>query len=87
MSADRIVTRFDYARLVKMATVPIITVYNSPDDYPGKYVARVWSAGTPTNLVAVADTYEELVKAIPSRQMMKMERDPKDEPCIVEVWL
>ncbi len=85
--ADRIVNRFDYARLVKQSTMPIITVFKSPTDYPGKYVARVYDLEKPTNLVAVADTYEELLEAIPTRQMVRLERDPKDDPVIVETWV
>ena len=44
-SADRIVKRFDYNRLVRQTTMPIITIFNSPTDYPGKYVARVFDVG------------------------------------------
>ena len=84
---DRIVKRFDYTRLVKQTTFPIITIFNSPTDYPGKYVARVFDVGRPTNLAAVADTYEELLEAIPTGQMLRMERAPNDDPVIVETWV
>ncbi len=86
-SSDHIVNRFDYARLVKQATMPIITVFKSPTDYPDKYVARVFDLDRPTHLAAVADTYEELLEAIPTRQMVRLERNPKDDPAIVETWL
>ena len=58
-SADRIVKRFDYNRLVRQTTMPIITIFNSPTDYPGKYVARVFDVGKPTNLAAVAGAEPE----------------------------
>lgn len=86
-STDRIVTRFDYARLVKQATIPIITVYRNPADYPGKFVARVWDTDRPTNLAAIADTYEELLQAIPVNQMVRMAPDARDDPAIVETWI
>ncbi len=86
-STDRIVARFDYARLLKQATVPIITIYQHPADYPDKYVARVWDVNRPTNLAAVADTYEELMEAIPTNQMTKMTRSPADDPVILETWI
>ena len=86
-STDRIVGRFDYARMLKQTTFPIITVYNSPTDYPGQYVARLWDINRPTNLAAVADTYEGLLAAIPTQQMHRVERDPKDNPAIVETWI
>ena len=85
--ADRIVTRFDYARLVKQTTIPIITVYRSPADYPGKFVARVWDVDRPTFLAAVADTYEELMEAVPTRKMVRMARNPNDDPVIMETWI
>ena len=85
-TADRIIKRFDYTRLVKQTTMPIITVFKSPTDYPGKYVARVFDVGRPTNLAAVADTYEELMEAIPAG-MVRLERNEKDDPVIVETWI
>lgn len=86
-SADRIVKRFDYNRLVRQTTMPIITIFNSPTGYPGKYVARVFDVGKPTNLAAVAGTYEDLLEAIPTRQMVRLERNPNDDPVIVETWV
>ncbi len=86
-STDRIITRFDYGRLVKQTTVPIITIYDHPADYPDKFVARVWDVNRPTNLAAVADTYEELLEAIPVNSMVKMARSPGDDPVIMETWI
>ena len=85
-SADRIVKRFDYNRLVRQTTMPIITIFNSPTDYPGKYVARVFDVDKPTTLAAVADTYEELQQAIPAG-MVRLERNEKDDPVILETWI
>ena len=86
-SQDRIVTRFNYGKLLEATKVPIIAVYRGPADYPGKYVARVYDVDRPTNLVAVADEYEDILTAIPAGAMVRMERDPKDDPCIVETWV
>lgn len=86
-STDRIINRFDYARLVRQTAFPVITVYDHPADYPDKYVARVFDMNRPTNLAAIADTYEELLEAIPTRSMTKMERSPKDDPVIMETWI
>jgi hypothetical protein len=36
--------------------------------------------------MATADTLEELREKIPS-SMVRMDRHPKDDPCIVEVWI
>lgn len=86
-ATDRIVKRFDYARLVRQTTMPIITVFMSPTDYPRKFVARVFDMENPTTLAAVADTYAELLEAIPTGNMVRLERDPKDDPAIVETWV
>lgn len=85
-SADRIVKRFDYNRLVRQTTMPIITIFKSPADYPDKYVARVFDVDKPTTLAAVADTYEELQQAIPAG-MVRLERNEKDDPVILETWI
>lgn len=86
-AADRIVKRFDYVRLVRQTTMPIITVYKNPTDYPDKYVARVFDVNKATNLAAVADTYEGLLEAIPTGNMVRLERNPNDDPVIVETWV
>ena len=66
--------------------MPIITIFKSPADYPGKYVARVFDVDKPTTLAAVADTYEELQQAIPAG-MVRLERNEKDDPVILETWI
>lgn len=86
-ATDRIVKRFDYVRLVRQTTMPIITVYKNPTDYPDKYVARVFDVNKATNLAAVADTYEGLLEAIPTGNMVRLERNPNDDPVIVETWV
>jgi len=83
---DRIVKSFDISRLIKIAKLPLICVYNSPSDYPGKFVARLWDVDKPTNIVAVAESLEEIREAKPP-EMIIMERQPNDDPVIVETWI
>lgn len=83
---DRVVRKFDLARLAKQTTLPMITIYKQPEDYPNQYVARVWDVNRPTHLIALADTLEELREAIPD-EMCNIGRQPQDDPCIVEVWV
>ena len=85
--ADRILTRLDYNRLVKTTIVPLIVVYEHPEDYPDKFVARVWDAGQPTQIVAVADDYEGILAAIPTAHMVNLGRDGNDDACIRETWI
>lgn len=86
-STDRVVSRFNYARLVSTTTLPIIAVYKHPEDYPDKYVARAFDLQQPTNLVAVADDYDGILGAIPTGDMVRLERSEKDDPAIVETWI
>jgi hypothetical protein len=67
-------------------------VYERPKDFPDKYVARKWLIDrggiTPTKLGFVRDSLEELrdylVSNVPG--LHRMDRQPGDDPCIVEVW-
>ena len=83
---DRVVQEFDMRRIIKATRVPLICVYKNPTDYPNKYVARLWGVDTPTTLVAVADSLEEIRAAKPP-QMVIMQRQPNDDPVIVETWI
>ena len=83
---DKVVKSFDMRILEKMTTIPIITVCYNTEDYPGKYVARLWDVDKPTNMVAIAESLEEIRGAKPP-EMMIMDRMPNDDPVIVETWI
>lgn len=78
-----------------MAAMPVVVVYRSPKDYPGKWVARRFeikpdgTAAPHTAPVAVRDNYEKLREAVKANLpgSTRVPRDPKDDPVIVEVWL
>ena len=84
---DIVVERFDWPVIRPHSIVPVVTVYKSPKDYPGKYVARLFDLDMPTRFVFVADTYQELLDKIPVQQLARLDRDEKDDPAIVEVWM
>ena len=86
-NSDIIVERFDWPVIRPHSIIPVVAVYKSPKDYPDKYVARVFDLDRPTRFVFVADTYQELLDKIPVQQLTRMDRDPKDGPAIVEVWM
>lgn len=67
---------------------PIIVIYRHPEDYPDKYVARIFDITQPTDSVVIKDSLQELQKDI-SRNMSKtfLPRDEKDDPCIVGSWI
>lgn len=85
-SEDKVVESFDLNRIMKSTKFPIICIYNNPKDYPGKYIARLWDVNKATNIVAVAESLEEIRKTKPA-DMVIMDRQPKDDPVIVETWI
>lgn len=83
---DKVVRSFNLNSLMQITRLPLICVYNNPSDYPGKYVARLWDVDKPTNMVAIAESLEEIREAKPP-EMMIMDRMPNDDPVIVETWI
>lgn len=68
----------------------MFVIYNSPRDYPGKFVLRRWiiEAGIsrPDDSAIIANALETVRAAVPLG-MYRLERDPQDEPQIVESWI
>ena len=66
------------------------TVYQNPSDYPGSWVARVWtvSAGGPPvpGPVVVASSLDAVRDALPPG-LYRVPAAPGDDPAIVESWL
>lgn len=74
----------------KVKVFPTFAVYYSPEDFPGKYVARLFDGDKPMRLLTVKDTLEEVRAAIPQGPplgFVRMERSPNDIPQIIEVWI
>ncbi|PDX57408.1 hypothetical protein CGS46_12860 [Faecalibacterium langellae] len=86
MSDDIYLARFDYEELTEQAAIPVIIVTANQDDYPRRYVARLWDMSVPTSTqyMALEDTLEELRKTIPA-EMSRLQAAPDDS--IVEAWL
>ena len=82
---DKVVKSFDLKRITKSTRFPLICVYKNPKDYPGKYIARLWDVDRPTNIAAIAESLEEIREAKPP-DMVIMQRQPQDDPVIVETW-
>lgn len=86
MSDDIYLARFDYEELTEQAAIPVIIVTANQDDYPRRYVARLWDMSVPTSTqyMVLEDTLEELRKTIPA-EMSRLPAAPDDN--IVEAWL
>lgn len=83
---DKIIKKFNLERIAEERRIPIICIYNCPADYPRQYVARLWDAQTPTNIITTADSLEEIRQTIPAN-MTCIQRSEKDDACIVETWI
>lgn len=71
--------------------LPMFTIYGkNTKDYPGWFVARLFIS-LPTVLatpvVLYADTLQGIRDALPQCGLSRMERDPNDDPVILEIWL
>lgn len=86
MSDDIYLARFEYAKLTERAAIPVIIVTANQDDYPRRYVARLWDMSVPTSTqyMVLEDTLEDLRKTIPA-EMNRLPAAPDDS--IVEAWL
>lgn len=86
MSDDIYLARFDYEELTEQAAIPVIIVTANQDDYPRRYVARLWDMSVPTSTqyMVLEDTLEDLRKTIPA-EMNRLPAAPDDG--IVEAWL
>lgn len=67
-------------------------IYFNPSDYPGKYVLRAQYADMQGDIhvsaeAYVCDTIEPLQEQMISRGLVKILRDPADDPVIVESWI
>ncbi len=74
-----------------MSVLEMFVVYRHPRDYPERYVLRRWwvSAGVQSpddDWFYLADTLDQIREYVPAG-CVRLERDPKDQPQIVEVWV
>lgn len=68
---------------------PIICVYSSPQDYPDKFVARIFDGTKPTNVAIIKETIEEIrediIENFPDK--IPFARCKEDCKSIVESWI
>lgn len=69
--------------------LPSITIYNSPADYRGMYVARLFESAVPAPLgtFATSDNIKDLRDMIQAAGFyLRVPRDIHDHPAVVETW-
>jgi len=62
------------------------TIYKHPLDYPNEFVARKFILDKPTSEIKTSDTIETLRLLLPMG-LTRIERNPGDDPVIVETWI
>ena len=65
-------------------------ITKNPTDFPGQFVARRWVIGAGVMAVTVdhlvSDTLEG-VRALLPPYLVRLPRDPNDDPAILESWV
>ena len=68
-------------------------IYNSPIEYPGEFVARRWVTTPPpvkiypTDDIFRAKSLKIIRKEMERRYLYRLDRNPSDDPSIVECWI
>lgn len=67
---------------------PYIAVYEHPEDFPEKYVARVWDMDKPTDTIMVKDELREIEEDIrENTNLTFLPRGMEDVISLVGVWM
>jgi hypothetical protein len=61
-------------------------IFDHPKDYPNYFVVRVFLNNQPTDRAFLCNSLESARKVIPSDKFC-IQRDPNDDPVIVETWI
>ena len=70
--------------------VPLVVIYDSPKDFPGKVVARVWNGekNRPTNVYCEYENLKRCEDDVMSAGFIfKFPRTPEDDTCIVTTYM
>jgi hypothetical protein len=78
------------AEAMKRGALPLWTVYEKPLDHPEGFIARRFESGkggaTPTQDTLIGDL-EAIRDTLLRAGLVKLAREPGDEPQIVETWV
>jgi len=82
---DRLISSFDEITLSDYK-MPIICIYESPEDYQGMFVARLFDVNQPTNNILMRPTLEAVRMEIPDWFSLVPKSQGEDSN-IVETWI
>jgi hypothetical protein len=69
-----------------MPTLPIWSIYESPADYPGLFVARKYLLDQPTTEALFSTNLDGVRKQLPLG-LYRLPRNPMDHRSVVESWV
>lgn len=68
--------------------LPMAVVYEKPQDFPDKYIVRIFDCNIPTNTLLIRDSLQDCREDITAAGFLAcMERDSRDVLSIVETWI
>lgn len=84
----KVINTFGQVDMSKIGN-PVIVIYNSPDDYKGYFVARVWDLDKPTDTFMLKKDLHKIREDIKANlpNMVRLPKAQNDDPCIVETWI
>lgn len=84
---DKIVSTIQQIDIRNMK-LPIIAVFEHPEDYPDKCVGRIFEVDQPTEYVVIKDSIQELQYDIGKHFVgVFLTRAQKDVPSLVGCWV
>lgn len=88
MERDIIISNFE--EYLKDCKIPMITIYDTPLDYKGLFVARLFDIKENqvlrSNIVCINESLEKLRESIPS-WMLFLNRNINDDTCIMGTYV
>ena len=72
--------------------MPVWAVYKHPKDFPGKYMAMLWTTAEghtePTESIIVSLDYKIVQKQLQAKNLERFPADPheEDDPSLIETW-
>lgn len=71
--------------------LPIWVIYDHPKDYPHVFVARRWLVDRrgerATDLLLIDEDLGRLRLEMEQRGLIRLDRQPEDDPVILETWV
>lgn len=84
------ITREHFSAINNSGALPMVVVYESPEDYPGEFIARVWQAmngqAQPTRIFVRAPSFDQVKAKFPCG-MYFFPRCREDDLCIVGAYI